>query len=125
MKSILLFILIPFYSYSQGVVGLTLSELKQSYPGQVYERTEIETGTVYSTKFPYCVASYFFRTGTDVIEFTMVFPDGTTKLSGMIEKYNREYVIISKTEWRAYINGSTMEIKLEMNENGMYSFIYY
>lgn len=47
-------------------------------------------------------------------------------LNGQVEAYNKKYVIVSDTEWKAYLEGGgILKIKLEYNdEYEIYVFYY-
>ena len=54
---------------------------------------------------------------------TIVIPDNQTALNVLVERYNREYVIISETEWKMYGNNGIMKISLIFAEEGGYYFL--
>jgi len=128
MKKLLLLLLlwqsVTALGYSQGVVGLTVHELKDAFPDNEFTKDYMDEGVLYVTNFNCSKFAYFVRNGTDVVEFSICFPTSDRCLSMYIEKFNREYVILSENKWKAYLGGSTLDITLEYNDNGYYTITY-
>jgi len=123
-KLLLLLLLLPALTFGQGAVGLTLHELKESYPEKTFRTDYIEEGTIYITEFGCATFSYFIRKNEDVIDFCIAWPQGDRCLSAYVENFNNKYVILSDSHWKAYLEGYTMDILLEYNNDGRYTITY-
>jgi hypothetical protein len=123
-KLLLLLLLLPALTFSQGVVGLTVHELKDAFPENSFTNDYMDEGVLYVTDFNCSKFAYFVRNGTDVVEFSICFPTTDRCVSLFIEKFNREYVIISENKWKAYLDGSVLDITLEYNDKGYYTITY-
>ncbi len=69
---------------------------------------------------------YYFDKETGLSNFCMQVIDKPTYLNGQVEIYNKKYVIISDTKWKAYLeDGGIMNIELSYNaEYKVYVFYY-
>jgi len=66
---------------------------------------------------------YYFH--NSVCDMTLIMPKSAAHLNALVEGYNKRYVIISKTHWRAYDIDGVTEITLIIDETGVYIGWYY
>jgi len=118
MKYIIILILSLSSLYGQARLGYTFSEIN----------SEIAGSSGYAETILYIKAStsradvvYVFDDYECII--TMIIPLTEGALHYYIEKYNNEYVILSKNKWRMYSNNSTATIELRYS-NDKYKFIW-
>jgi len=128
--SLLLILLSPILSLSQGLIGKNekdvVSRVKTAFSNKISEvsRTYTTDGTLvvawdnYDTK---CFqAVYFNKGGIASVETTR--PENVSGLNSYIEFYDKMCVKISDTEWKWYLAGKTYRIKLLYNETTRYTF---
>jgi hypothetical protein len=126
-KIILLFLfLLPLFGKSQAHLGATLQQIKEMYPNKTFETGKTNDGTFYAmTGMSLGVFCYYFD--ADGITYMCVqFPDDMKALNTQVEIYNKKYVIVSETEWKAYLEGGgRLTITLEYNKaKDLYLFRY-
>jgi len=69
---------------------------------------------------------YYLDKETGLSNFCIQVIDKMPYLNGQVETYNKKYVIVSDTEWKAYLEGGgLLKITLEYNdEYEVYVFSY-
>ena len=118
MKYLIIFILSLSISYGQARLGYTFSEIKSEMGGS----SGYADGILYiKTSTSRADVVYVFDDYECII--TMITPLTEGALHYYIEKYNNEYVILSKNKWRMYSNNSTVTIELRYS-NDKYKFIW-
>lgn len=129
MKHLYFFILIllPFISEAQAHLGESFSGLESRYPDLTFEVETTNDGTIYTTAQQlFGTFIYYFDGETGLTNLCVQIPDDLQALNAQVEIYNKKYVIISETSWKAYLNGgSTMEINLIYNEEYETYIFYY
>jgi len=74
---------------------------------------ETDDGTIYITaEFDDRVAMYMFDKDM-YCYITIIIPKNEGLIQALIERYNKEYAIISPTKWRYYSNGMYSEITFQ------------
>jgi hypothetical protein len=129
MKKLLqvIFLFFPLLCSAQAHLGQSLSGLKMEYPDRVFKIEYAEDGTKFTTaKHPLGTFLYYFDKETDLTFMCMQIPNDLQALNTQVEIYNRKYVIVSESSWKAYLDGgNTMKIKLIYSEElGTYYFVY-
>jgi hypothetical protein len=129
MKNFYFFILIllPFMSEAQAHLGESFSGLESRYPDLTFEVETTNDGTIYTTAQQlFGTFIYYFDGETGLTNLCVQIPDDLQALNAQVEIYNKKYVIISETSWKAYLDGgSTMEINLIYNEEYETYIFYY
>ena len=129
MKKYLLAIIValPLIVNGQAHLGVTLSGLKQSYPEKYFKIGYTNDGTKYvTTEQPLGTFVYYFDKETGLTNFCIQVPKSMQALNTQVEIYNKKYVIISETSWKAYLEGGgLMNIRLVFDEEyKLYVFQY-
>jgi hypothetical protein len=123
----ILIIAFPLICHAQAYFGISLDELKEIYPDHdfkiSYNKEGVKWTTVDESLGTYV---YYFDKTTDLIVFCTQVPDDLESLNKQIEIYNKMYVVISDTHWKAYLEGGkTMDIVLHYLEDiDTYAFFY-
>jgi hypothetical protein len=129
MKILYFFILIllPLMSKAQAHLGESFSGLESRYPDLTFEVETTNDGTIYTTAQQlFGTFIYYFDGETGLTNLCVQIPDDLQALNAQVEIYNKKYVIISETSWKAYLDGgSTMEINLIYNEEYETYIFYY
>jgi hypothetical protein len=129
MKNFYFFILIllPFMIEAQAHLGESFSGLESRYPDLTFEVETTNDGTIYTTAQQlFGTFIYYFDGETGLTNLCVQIPDDLQALNAQVEIYNKKYVIISETSWKAYLDGgSTMEINLIYNEEYETYIFYY
>ena len=129
MKNLIIAIisLIPLFGNGQAHLGSTLTDIKVLYPQKEFSVEYTDDGSLTAqTDMPYGTFIYFFDKETELSRLCIQLPDNMVALNAQVEIYNRKYVIVSETSWKAYLEGGgIMEIKLTYDEDlKTYVFIY-
>ena len=122
----ILFAITSIISYGQARIGSTAAAIKSEFSessnklqsgydsdGDYYITIETERATV----------TYYFNIDK-VCTTTIIFPDNQGQLNFYVELYNKQYVIVSSTEWKMYSNNGIASIKLVFPEGGGYFFVW-
>ena len=127
-KSIFVFlVMLPIIGKAQAHLGVTLAEIKTQYLDKVFSIDSTTDGIKYaSAAMPLGRFIYYFDKDTGLTDFCVQIPLDMTALNTQVEIYNKKYVIISETSWKAYLEGGgLMKIKLKYDENNKsYYFSY-
>lgn len=127
-KVILAFLMaLPLIGKSQAHIGSTLADLKARYPDKTFKIEYANDGTKYTTaNQTYGTFVYYFDNETGLTKFCIQFPDNMTALNSQVEVYNKKYVIVSETSWKAYLEGGgIMKINLTFDEKSKLYIFYY
>jgi predicted PolB exonuclease-like 3'-5' exonuclease len=129
MKKIvfLIILIIPFLGKTQAHLGSSLSDLKAMYPGEAFKIEYADDGTKYTSADQLLgTFIYYFDKETNLTFLCVQIPNDLEALNAQIEIYNKKYVIISDTSWKAYLNGGgTMKINLTYEEEFETYMFYY
>jgi hypothetical protein len=123
----ILILVLPFLGKAQAHLGVTLASIKELYPDKKFKVWSYngDSSRCASTDMSYGNFTYYF--GNDGLSFmcTLV-PKSLTALNAQVENYNKKYVILSETSWKAYLEqGEIMKINLEyMKEQKENVFFY-
>lgn len=122
-----LILMLPLLGKAQAHLGSTLTDIKAMHPEKVFTVDYTNDGTKYAiTDMPLGTFVYYFDAETGLSNFCMQIPNDMTALNTQVEIYNKKYVIVSETSWKAYLEGgSIMKINLTYDEeNKLYVFTY-
>lgn len=118
---------IPFLSNAQAHLGSTLSEIKAMHTDKIFTTDYTNDGTKYaSVEMPLGTFIYYFDGETGLSNLCIQIPNDMKALNTQVEIYNRKYVIVSETSWKAYLEGGgLLKIDLEYKEaQKLYVFYY-
>jgi hypothetical protein len=129
MKKLLFVILflIPFLCDAQIHLGLRLSELQELYPEDKFIIELNDSGTKYTSfEGDFGTYVYYFDKETHQINYMIKIMENVGGLNAQVEVFNKQYVIISDTSWRAYLEeGKIIKIKLLYNKELKASYFEY
>jgi hypothetical protein len=129
MMKILLTILLlfPLLVNAQAHLGESLSGLRARYPDIVFELESTNDGSRYTmAEQPLGTFVYYFDSETGLTEMCVQIPDNLQALNTQVEIYNKKYVILTESSWKAYLDGGvTMNISLIYNEEYETYIFYY
>lgn len=119
--------MLPTLGFAQAHLGSTLTDIKAQHPDKVFTVKFTDDGRKYAFASMYFgTFYYYFDKETGLSNFCMQVPDNMNALNAQVEAYNKKYVIVSETSWKAYLEGGgLMKIKLEYDkEYDLYVFYY-
>jgi hypothetical protein len=122
-----LIVMLPILGKAQAHLGSTLADIKAMYPDKVFKVDYTTSGQKYaSAEMYYGTFVYYFDKETGLSNYCIQHPDNMTALNAQVEVYNKKYVIISETSWKAYLEGGgILKIKLVYDEEyKLYVFQY-
>lgn len=129
MKKIIfaLILLLPLLGKAQAHLGSSLADIKAMHPDKVFKIDYTKQGQKYaSAEMYYGTFVYYFDSETGLSNYCIQIPDNMTALNAQVEVYNKKYVIVSDTSWKAYLEGGGM-MKINLiydEENKLYYFSY-
>jgi hypothetical protein len=128
MKKVILILLVLGLGYktdAQARLGDTEWEIREEFSEKTFTSGYSKDGDKWlMMETSLSTVGYYFGKESDwKCYMTIVIPDNQTALNTLVEKYNREYVIISETEWKMYGNNGIMKISLIFAEEGGYYFL--
>lgn len=122
-----LLFLFPLIGQAQAHIGESLSGLKERYPDKNFKIEYADDGTKYTiAEQPLGSFIYYFDDETGLTYMCLQVPNDLQSLNAQVEIYNKKYVIISESSWKAYLGGGgTMKINLIYNEEYDTYIFYY
>jgi hypothetical protein len=115
--SILFFILIQsFFAYSQFYVGDSRKYVKSVLQKNNVKFTESEltdSTSRISVLYKYDYQMIWGINSNDIVTRQTLIPEKENGVNEFIKWFNKDFVIISETEWRNYANGRIYKIQLE------------
>ena len=124
---ILLLVFLPLLSYSQEHLGHTEKEIREMHSDKTFDIGYTDDGEKYIGAFMnYGTFYYYFNKETELSYFCMQAVDKIHYLNAQVEAYNKKYIIVSDTEWKAYLEGGVLlKVELEYHEKiKLYVFNY-
>lgn len=124
---IVLFIILPFLGNAQAHLGASFEDIKAQHTDKVFTIDYTKDGVKYTSAIMSLgTFFYYFDKETDLTYFCIQIPKDMNALNAQVEIYNKKYVIISETSWKAYLeDGGLMKINLIYDkENKTYYFSY-
>lgn len=129
MKKILLSIvfLLPFLGSAQAHLGISLTDLKELHNDKTFKIDYTTDGVKYaSADMPLGEFTYYFSKEDGLTFRCIQIPHNMTALNAQVENYNKKYVIVSETSWKAYLEGGgLMKINLVYDEEYKAYFFTY
>lgn len=128
MKKIILglILLFPLLGKAQAHLGVTLADIKELYPDKTFKIGYTDDGTKYALASMALGTFAYYFDNEETTYKCIQYPNNMTALNTQVEIYNKKYVIISETSWKAYLErGGLMNINLEYDEEfNLYIFHY-
>lgn len=123
----LLIVMLPLIGKAQAHLGSTEKDIRDLHSDKTFEVGYTDDGEKYISAFMYYgTFFYYFDKETGLSNFCMQVINEIPYLNGQVEAYNKKYVIVSDTEWKAYLEGGEiMKIKLDYNEEYKVYVFYY
>jgi hypothetical protein len=129
MKKIIFTILIlfPVFAKGQAHLGSSFADLKSRYPEKKFKIEYTNTGRKYTTaEQTFGTFIYYFDDETNLTDLCIQIPDNMTTLNAQVEAYNKKYVIVTETSWKAYLEGGgIMNITLTYDQESKVYVFYY
>lgn len=122
----LVFLLMPIWGKAQAHLGSTLKEIRERYPDKEFDIDYTNSGGKYAqVKMPLGTFIYYFN-DENITYMCIQIPEDMPSLNAQVEIYNKKYVVVSETSWKAYLDGGgIMKINLTYNdEYKLYVFYY-
>ncbi|MFK7947914.1 MAG: hypothetical protein AB8G11_10005 [Saprospiraceae bacterium] len=123
---IIIAMLLSMSSFSQARLGSSATEIKNEFWESYYELDSgYDSDGDYYIKIEVEKASVIYFFDSDKIcNRTFILPDNQGALNYFVELYNKQYVIVSSTEWKMYSSGGIASIKLIFADDGGYYFLW-
>jgi len=118
---VLLSIVAP--AFSQARLGRNFYEVNQEY-AENYSVTKdkFEGNNVLTIEMNKAFIKHLFDSNNNCI-LSMIVPKNTIDVQYYVERYNKELVIMSPTEWRFYVGNSIAKVSLEtLDDNSIVFF---
>ncbi len=118
----MLFAFSSLFTMAQAKIGFTEQQIRDSLPFVSFKKGETDNSIryiVYNNDRA-IIAYYFDDFGRCYL--TAVLPNTQGDLNYFVEVYNNRYVIISSTEWRAYLKNGILKIKLIYPDDNSLAF---
>jgi len=122
----ILFAITSIVAFGQARLGTSATDIRSEFSessynlksgydddGDYYITVETERATVI-----YCFNS------DKICYLTLISPDNQGALNFYVELYNKQYVIISATEWKMYSESGIAKIELVYPESGGFYFLW-
>lgn len=124
--SICLFVVCAITMYAQSRLGYSVSEIRQEFSESKYNlKSNYDKNNNFYISISTETSSvvYYFNSNDKCI-ITFIVPDNQGSLNAYVESYNKQYVIVSPTQWKMYCSEGIAEIKLVYGDDGGYYFIW-
>lgn len=127
MKKLLLIILFSlsvFISSSQSRLGYTESQIRQDFSNKKFQTSYTESGTKYIYFDDGEIVGMYFFDENGYCNLCSAFPLSTGVLNYMVERFNKEYVIVDDTKWKYYTGGNVIIYIQLVEVSGKMTFIF-
>lgn len=127
MRRILLIsfgIFMPYFLVAQARLGYTESEIKAAFPKEEFKSGFTEDYQPYIYFENQNIICFYYFNDEKTSFFCKIFPLYKSTLNYLVEKYNKEFVIISDTHWKYYTENGIIYVDLVF-ENGIAYFKFY
>jgi hypothetical protein len=109
---------------AQARLGSTISEIREEFSSIKFEEG-LTNGCIVWLKFNFEnkeISYYFGSNGSCVL--TTITPQSQGTYNAMVEKFNRQYVILSESKWRMYSDSEIVDISLVFPNEGKSYFTF-
>ena len=112
MKLLLIFIIVPFFCFSQ-TIGLTESQIKKKFSDKVFITKYTEDGIKYIVNFdPPYYDDYYYFSKDGFCTLSIIEPNTQQGINAIVEEYNKTCVVVSDTQWKSYSPTGILDISL-------------
>ena len=126
MKKFLLFDIIVFtFCFNltaQSRIGYTESQIRSEFSSKTFTSSTVIDHKVINWQDEDMSVDYFFD-DSGICKLCFVTPARQSYLNYMVEKFNKNYVIISDKKWKMYNNNGIIDIELCFSDGGGYYFV--
>jgi hypothetical protein len=122
----ILFVITWFDVFGQARLGYSIAEIKSEYWESSYNLKSgfDEDGDYYITITTESATVTHYFNSDKLCTSTFIIPDNQGALNYYVEQYNKQYVIVSSTQWKMYSNNGIANINLIYPEGGGYFFVW-
>ncbi len=126
--TLLILMLIPMKGMSQAVIGYTPSELRDKFNNVSWEYGKWgpegnKNLLVMTWRNNDIIVNYFFNSD-NINHMCSITPINQGTLQGMVERYNKRYVIVDTHTWRFYNDGTVFLCELRTLDDGSFFFLW-
>lgn len=108
---------------AQARLGSTESQIRKDFSDRYFERGTANDGTKYIYWSDESMIVAYYLDSKNVCQSCAIFPKKQGTLNYLVEKYNKNYVIVSETQWKMYSDNGIMNIELVFdNGNAIIKF---
>lgn len=122
----ILFAIATMVVFGQARLGSKVSEIKSEFYESNYNLKSgyANDGDYYITiTTEKATVAYYFNSDL-VCYLTAIMPNNQGALNFYVELYNKQYVVVSATEWKMYSNNGIAKISLVYPDGGGYYFLW-
>lgn len=115
---LLLIMILPIFNNAQAHLGISEKEIRDLHSDKTFKIGYTDDGQKYISSFMiFGTFVYYFDTETKLSNFCIQIVNEMPYLNGQVEAYNKKYVIVSDSEWKAYLEGGNiLQINLSFDE---------
>lgn len=123
---VLIFIVINVSGlHAQARVGSKATDIATEFSHKGIQYDRANDGTRYLWYSDKSVFVGYYLDENSICTSTIIIPNSQGVLNWYCEKFNKEAVIISDTQWKLYTKGGVMYIQLIYTDDGAYYFRLY
>lgn len=123
MKKLLtsLLLLISTIGMSQSRIGYTAKEIIQEFNNHKIESEYSSNGDLILIVQigDLCEVLYMFFDKSETCSAVAIMPKSNFATNYFVEKYNKEYVILSNKAWRMYYNNMIINIRMQKSDGNL------
>jgi hypothetical protein len=109
--------------FSQARLGRNIFEIKSEYAKYSVKEQKLGDSDMLLIDLPQAYVKHVFDDEGDCI-LSLIIPKDSPAIQHYVERYNKELVIISPTEWRFYVGGSIAQVKLITTDDKSIMFLW-
>jgi len=109
--------------FSQARLGRSIFEVKAEYTEYSVTEQKLGDSDMLLIDLPKAYVKHVFNDQNDCI-LSLIIPKDSPAVQYYVERYNKELVIISPTEWRFYVGGSIAQVKLITTDDKSIMFLW-
>lgn len=109
--------------FSQARLGRNIFEIKSEYAKYSVTEQKLGDSDMLLIDLPQAYVKHVFDDQNDCI-LSLIIPKDSPAIQHYVERYNKELVIISPTEWRFYVGGSIAQVELITTDDRSIIFLW-
>jgi hypothetical protein len=119
----LLLVLSSFFGFSQSRIGFSEREIRNEFSAETFKVgfTDKQIKYIYFTN-EYVTVMYFLNS-ENTCTHCIAIPSNVGSLNSLVERYNKEFVIIDDVSWKYYTGSNILYVTLT-EINNVPTFIY-